>query len=274
MAVERLHVDHLRADKEDRCDHSPWLIQLGVVCVPYCFRCRMNANPQPLALPEQPLNDFFDPPDFHEIDDIVFDAEFVDTPLVSPFLDSDDGEVINDIYLNTEYCNYNRQINKFDERDLAFPCMIGFRQFVAYFDPNLSMNIITRKALNTIMVNQLASRDDNFVAIIRNVHVFVGSFTYTTNFIVFKDIGKYIESQLSEMPRTVPRLKNLGYHQWSKIPPLLVLSDGDRMSGLKYPYEKNKLMYTGSLNLGPEYQLDKDRKEWLIRGHVSMHETN
>ncbi|GKA12384.1 hypothetical protein Tco_0691930, partial [Tanacetum coccineum] len=32
----------------------------------------------------------FDPPEFLEVDDIVSSAESVDTPLVSPFLDSDD----------------------------------------------------------------------------------------------------------------------------------------------------------------------------------------
>ncbi|GJT86650.1 hypothetical protein Tco_1068367 [Tanacetum coccineum] len=161
------------------------------------------------------------------------------------------------------------------------------------------MNIITRKALNTIMLKQIESRDDNFVAIVKNVHVFIGSFTYTTDFTVFEDIGKYIESELSgvvmgkpfkdlthlednyskglisfnrlwdtyifQMPRTVHRLKILGYDQWSKIQPLLVISDRDRMSGLKYPYKKNKLMYKGSLNLGREYQVDEDMKEWLIR---------
>ncbi|GJZ84631.1 hypothetical protein Tco_0649970 [Tanacetum coccineum] len=157
------------------------------------------------------------------------------------------------------------------------------------------------------MVNQLASRDDNFVAIIRNVQMFVGSFTYTTDFTIFEDIEKYIEIGLSEvvmgkpfkdlthledncskgfisftrlwdtyifqMPCTVHRLKNWGYHQWSKVPPLLVLSDGYKMSGLKYPQEKNKLMYKNCLNLGPEYQVDDDMKEWLTRGHVSIHET-
>ncbi|GJU41065.1 zf-CCHC domain-containing protein [Tanacetum coccineum] len=56
-----------------------------------------NANPSaPPASPEQLLNDFLDPLDLLEIDKIVSNAEFVDTPLVSPFLDSnnksDDGE--------------------------------------------------------------------------------------------------------------------------------------------------------------------------------------
>ncbi|GKC11493.1 hypothetical protein Tco_1008275 [Tanacetum coccineum] len=130
----------------------------------------MNVNPSsPPSLPEQLLNNFLNPPDFLGIDKIVSDAKSVDTPLVSPFLDSDD-----------------------DSDD-------GFRQFVAYFDPNLSMKIITRKALNTIMVNQLSSRDDNFVGIVRNVHMYAGSFTYMMDFTIFKDIGTYIASVLSKV---------------------------------------------------------------------------
>ncbi|GKD16039.1 hypothetical protein Tco_1205197 [Tanacetum coccineum] len=137
----------------------------------------------PRASHKQLLHNFLDPPEFLKVDDIVSDVESVDTPLLSPLLDSDesdDGEVVNDIYLNEEY--FNRKISRFSERDLSFPCMTGFRKFVAYFDPNLSVNIITHKAINTIMVNQLANRDDNFIAIARNVQVFVGSFTYTTDF--------------------------------------------------------------------------------------------
>ncbi|GJS10735.1 hypothetical protein Tco_0367531 [Tanacetum coccineum] len=144
----------------------------------------------PPASSEQLLHDFFDPSKFLKADDIISDAESMDTPLVSPFLDSydksNDGEVVNNIYLNEEY--FSRQISRFCERDLAFSCMIGFRGFVAYFDPNLSMNIITHKSINTIMANQLASGDNNFVAIVSNVQVFVGSFTYTTDLTVFQDI--------------------------------------------------------------------------------------
>ncbi|GJZ10194.1 hypothetical protein Tco_0544953, partial [Tanacetum coccineum] len=67
----------------------------------------------------------------HESDD-----ESVDTPLVSPFPhsdnDSDDGEVLNEL---SEYENAGvlcREIltNSFDEDDLSFQCMIGFRKFI------------------------------------------------------------------------------------------------------------------------------------------------
>ncbi|GKC52079.1 hypothetical protein Tco_1074824 [Tanacetum coccineum] len=72
------------------------------------------------------------------------------------------------------------------------------------------------------------------------------------------------------MPRTIPRLKNFN---WSKVSPLLELGQDDLISGLRHPYEKNKFMYKNCLNLGPEYQVDEGMKEWLIRGHVNIHET-
>ncbi|GJS29894.1 hypothetical protein Tco_0490514 [Tanacetum coccineum] len=123
----------------------------------------------PPASPEQLLNDFMDPPDFLEIDDLESNVEFMDTPVVSPFLDSDgesdDGEVVNDIYVNTKYCDADRRINKFYMRDLAFPCIIGFRQL--------------------------------------NVHVYIGSFTYD-GFYDFYGYRKYIESELSEVVIGIP----------------------------------------------------------------------
>ncbi|GJZ28988.1 ribonuclease H-like domain-containing protein [Tanacetum coccineum] len=165
------------------------------------------------------------------------------------------------------------------------------------------MNIISRKANNTIMVDRLEGTGKNLVAIVRDVYVFVGSFTYITDFVVLEDIGEFIMSDMAEvlmgrpfrkitklkydvakglvsftkifdtytyrMPRTIPRLKNFN---WSKVPPLLELSQNDLMNGFRHPYEKNKFMYKNCLNLGPEYQVNKSMKEWLIRGHVIFDE--
>ncbi|GJZ85056.1 hypothetical protein Tco_0650395 [Tanacetum coccineum] len=36
MIVGRPRVDNPRADKEDMCDHSYWLVQLSVGCAPHC----------------------------------------------------------------------------------------------------------------------------------------------------------------------------------------------------------------------------------------------
>nr|GEX25709.1 RNA-directed DNA polymerase, eukaryota [Tanacetum cinerariifolium] len=201
------------------------------------------------------------PPNQIDIDDLKSEDELIDTPLVSLFFDSDDGsddgEVLNDL-------------------DDAF---------------------------NTIMVEGLESTGRNLVAIVRDVYVFVGSFIYVTDFVVLEDIGEFIVSDMTDvvmgrpfrvvtqlvydcvkglisfgrifdtyifqMSRTIPRLKNF---EWSKVPPILELSQRDLMSGLRFPYEKKKLMYNNNLNLGPEYQVDESMKEWLTHGHVSLHE--
>ncbi|GJZ11520.1 hypothetical protein Tco_0546279 [Tanacetum coccineum] len=180
------------------------------------------------------------PPNEIVMDDLESEDELIYTPFVSPFLDSDDES------------DYGEVLNELDEK------------FVAYFDLLLPMNNITRKAYNTIMVEGLENTRRNLVAIVRDVYVFVGSFTYVTDFVVLEDIGEYIVSDMTDfvmgrpfraviqleydcvkglilfsrifdtyifrMPRTVPRLKNI---EWSKVPPILVLSQLDLMSGLR-----------------------------------------
>ncbi|GKB54883.1 hypothetical protein Tco_0905636 [Tanacetum coccineum] len=142
----------------------------------------------PLVLFEQLLNDFRNPPDVLEMDDLESDNKSVDTPFISPFIDSDDesddGEVLNELngYGNAGNFYHNRIINSIDGDDLAFLYMIGFKKFVAYFDLFLPMIIITCMAYNTIMVEGLESARRNTGAIIRDVYVFVGSFTYVTDF--------------------------------------------------------------------------------------------
>ncbi|GJR70758.1 hypothetical protein Tco_0016823 [Tanacetum coccineum] len=261
---------------------------------------------------ERFLNDFANQPNKTNTNDLEFDDESVDTPLVSPFPYSDnnsnDGEVLNELieYENIRMICREKAINSFEGDDLAFQCMNGFRKFVAYFDPFLPMNIITRKAYNTIMVEGLESTGKNLVVVVRDVYVFVGSFTYITDFVVLEDIGEFIQINKAEvvmgkpfrkitkleydyakglmsfnrifdnytfqMPRTIPRFKHWGHVSWSKIPPILVLNQRDLTNGFKNAYEKNKFMYKNCLNLGPEYQVDESMKEWLIRGHVSIHE--
>ncbi|GJX09826.1 hypothetical protein Tco_0199685 [Tanacetum coccineum] len=79
---------------------------------------------------EQLLNDFMNPPNVFEIDDLESDNELVDTPLVSSFLDSDeessDGEVLDELneYRNAGNFYRNRRINS-DGCELAFSCIIG-----------------------------------------------------------------------------------------------------------------------------------------------------
>ncbi|GKE23267.1 hypothetical protein Tco_1434779 [Tanacetum coccineum] len=261
---------------------------------------------------EQFLDNFTNHPNETDMNDLKSDDELVDTPLVSPFPhlnnDLDDGEVLNELikYENVGMLRHEKVIHNFDRDDMAFQCMIGFRKFVSYIDPSLPINIITHKAYNTIMVEELESTGKNLVAIVRDVYVFVGSFTYITDFMVLEDIGEFtlidkaevlmgkpfrkitkleydcakglmyfnriFDNYTFQMPRTMLRFKCWGHVSWSKIPPILVLSQRDLTNGFKNACEKKKFMYKNFLKLGPEYQVDESMKEWLIRRHVSIHE--
>nr|GEV23581.1 hypothetical protein [Tanacetum cinerariifolium] len=148
---------------------------------------------------ERFLNNFANQPNETNMNDLESDDESVDTPLVSPFPrsdnDSNDGEVLNELikYENVRMLRQEKAINSFDGDDLAFQCIIGFRKFVAYFDPFLPMNIITRKSYNTTMVEGLKSTGKNLVDVVRDVYVFVGSFTYITDFMVLEDKREFIQ---------------------------------------------------------------------------------
>ncbi|GJY47593.1 hypothetical protein Tco_0436656 [Tanacetum coccineum] len=102
-----------------------------------------------------------------------------------------------------EFFYRNRIINNIDGDDLAFPCMIGFRKFVAYSDPFLPMNIITRKAYNTIMVEGLKSIGRNLVAIVKDVYVFVGSFTYVMDLVISEDIWEFLVTDMSKKEKNI-----------------------------------------------------------------------
>ncbi|GJZ56022.1 hypothetical protein Tco_0611215 [Tanacetum coccineum] len=139
---------------------------------------------------ERFLNCFADQPNETSINNPMSDDGSVDTPLISSFPhsnnDSDDEEVLNELSEgeNAGTLNRERIINIFDGDDLTFECMIGFRKFTAYLDPFLPMNIISRKAYNTIMVDKLKGTGKKLVVIVRDVYMFVGSFTYITDFVV------------------------------------------------------------------------------------------
>ncbi|GKD01449.1 hypothetical protein Tco_1171723, partial [Tanacetum coccineum] len=154
---------------------------------------------------EQSLDRFANQPNETDMNDLESDDESVDTPLVSLFPhsdnNSDDGEVLNELseYENAGVLRRERIINSFNGDDLAFQCMIGFRKFIAYLDPFLPMNIISCKAYNTITVEGLEATGKNLVAIVRDVYMFVESFTCITYFVVLEDVREFIMSDMAEV---------------------------------------------------------------------------
>ncbi|GKF41612.1 hypothetical protein Tco_0124954 [Tanacetum coccineum] len=74
------------------------------------------------------------------------------------------------------------------------------------------------------------------------------------------------------MARSHPRFEHITNEQCNKIRPLLKISADDVLDGILNPYQKLRKLDKGVLNLGPEYLIDDEVKEWLTRGHVSVHE--
>ncbi|GJY85326.1 hypothetical protein Tco_0499352 [Tanacetum coccineum] len=129
---------------------------------------------------ERFIINFANQPNETNMNDLDSDDESVDTPLVSPFPhsdnDSDNSEVLNELieYKNVGMLRQEKAINSFDGDDLAF------------------------QSYHTIMVEGLESTG-NILVVVKDVYVFVGSFTYITDFVVLEDIGEFIQINKAEV---------------------------------------------------------------------------
>ncbi|GKB98917.1 hypothetical protein Tco_0985054 [Tanacetum coccineum] len=72
-----------------------------------------------------------------------------------------------------------------------------------------------------------------------------------------------------QMARSHPRFKNHANEECNKIPPLLKVSEEDKMNEISHSYQNLNGFYKGVLNLGPEYVRDAKMEEWLTRGHIN-----
>nr|GEZ56761.1 hypothetical protein [Tanacetum cinerariifolium] len=94
-------------------------------------------------------------------------------------------------------------------------------------------------------------------------------FEFTQGMITIHDGNDEVPYQ---MVRSHPRFKHHTNEQCNKIPSLLKVSEEDKMNGISHSYQKLKGFYKGVLNLGLKYIRDTKIEEWLICGHISVHE--
>ncbi|GJW97892.1 hypothetical protein Tco_0179700 [Tanacetum coccineum] len=154
--------------------------------------------------------------------------------------------------------------------------------------------------------DQLDAKIDNYPRALMNVPIFVGTFSVVTDFVVLENMDAYRDEGMGDvifgesclrevgiyakwfegmitiyngnnevtyqMVRSHPRFKHHTNEQCNKIPPLLKVSQEDKMNGISHPYQKLKGFYKGVLNLGPDYIRDAKIEELLTRGHISVNE--
>nr|GFA31491.1 homeodomain-like protein [Tanacetum cinerariifolium] len=167
-----------------------------------------------------------------------------------------------------------------------------FRDYIELNDLNVPLDL-KRDQVDDLMPtikegeDKIEYKGNDIVRPFMNIPIFVGTFSILTDFAVLKDMDDYhdkgmgddifgelflrevrINAKWSEgmitihsgneeityqMVQSHPRFKHHTNEQCNKIPPLLKVSEEDKMNGISHSYQKLKGFYKGILNLGPEY---------------------
>ncbi|GJS28185.1 putative reverse transcriptase domain-containing protein [Tanacetum coccineum] len=167
------------------------------------------------------------------------------------------------------YCDYDKKIHIDYAHNLKFSCMIGFEFTHANFFPLLYVNVMSKKFHNSIMKEKMVYKGNNVVGALMNVPIFVGTFSVVTDFAVLENMDDYRDEGMSDvifgepflrevgiktrrfegmitiyngdndvtyqMVRSHPRFKHHTNEQCNKIPPLLKVSEEDKMNGISHP---------------------------------------
>lgn len=193
------------------------------------------------------------------------------------------------------------KIKRGDPKNAKIPCMIGYKQIEnAYIDFKSPINIMSSNVYNDIVKTRLGPRKDpkypggvcNFVGRIKSLHVFVGDFTYITDFMVVEDMVNVIDCRLSHvvfgkpfieeskleyaevngtirfsnktdrityrMPNRMKEFRFVPRFDLDKIGACEDINEEDRKKGMGYVWEKRSLFYKDCLALGPRYKVDKE----------------
>ncbi|GKA37078.1 hypothetical protein Tco_0723643, partial [Tanacetum coccineum] len=211
-----------------------------------------------------------------------------------------------DTGIDDSYCDDDKKIHIDCAHNLKFSYMIGFEFTHVNFFLLLYVNVMSKKFHNSLIKDKMVYKGNNVVGALMNVPIFVGTFSIVTDFAVLEDMDAYRDEGMGdvivgepflrevgikarwfdgiitiyngndevtyEMVRSHPRFKHHTNKQCNKIPPLLKVSEHDKMNGISHSYQKLKRVYKGVLNLGPDFIRVSSMKEWLTCGHVSVHE--
>ncbi|GKD16468.1 homeodomain-like protein [Tanacetum coccineum] len=178
----------------------------------------------------------------------------------------------------SSYCDYDKKIHMDCAHNLKFSCMIGFEFTHANFFPLLYVNVMSKKFHNCIMKDKMVYKRNNVVGALMNVPIFVGTFFVVTDFAILENMDAYRDEGMGDVIFGEPFLREVGI-KTKRFEGMIIIYNGndevskeDKMNEISHPYQKLKGFYKGVLNLGPDYIRDAKMEEWLMRGHISVHE--
>ncbi|GJW73199.1 putative reverse transcriptase domain-containing protein, partial [Tanacetum coccineum] len=165
----------------------------------------------------------------NQVDDLMPTIE--EGEALEEFRARNDASMVSKVFGYPSDCDYDKKIRIDCAYNLKFSCMIDFavlEDMDAYRDEGMSDVIFGKPFLREVGIN---------------AKQFEGMIT----------IHNGNEEVTYQMARSHPRFKNYTNEQCNKIPPLLKVSEEDKMNGISHSYQKLKGFYKGVLNLGPEY---------------------
>ncbi|GJZ88118.1 hypothetical protein Tco_0659900 [Tanacetum coccineum] len=266
----------------------------------------LNRSLDPLYGDYIELNDLNVPLELRrdQVDDLMPTIE--EGAVIEEFRARNDARMVSKIFGYPSDYDHDKKIRISCPYNLKFSYMIGFEFLHANFFPILYVNVMSKKFHNSKMKDKLEYKGNNVVEALMNIPIFVGTYSVLTDFAVLEDMDVYRDEGMGDVifgepflrkvginarrfegmisiyncndevtyriVRSHPRFKHPTNKQCNKVPPLLKVSEEDKMNGMLYPYQKLKCFYNGVLNLGPKYFRDAKMEEWLTRGHISVHE--
>ncbi|GKC63196.1 gag-pol polyprotein [Tanacetum coccineum] len=177
----------------------------------------------------------------------IEEGEVTDTPIKEIVKTRHNDKITNGIEDYPSFSDFNRKIHVTDAYNLRFFCMIVIEDMDRYSDEEMGDVIVRKEFCKEIGVKAIQFE--------RTITIYNGN-----------------DEMTYQMARLHSRFKHLTNEQCNKIPPLLKMSEEDKINGISHSYQKLKRFYKGVLNLGLSFIKDLLMKEWLTRGHVSVHE--
>ncbi|PWA71303.1 retrotransposon Orf1 [Artemisia annua] len=139
-----------------------------------------------------------------EVDDVESEVEYFNR-----WPTNEEKEYHKDLFDSPEtpYVLGNPIIKTCDPSNLNIPCNIGhLHAWKAYIDLKSPINIMSRAYYNLIKRDPLGFRMlpntryiSNFVGRVKGLHVFIGNFTYVTDFVIVEDIRPVIDDFLTQV---------------------------------------------------------------------------
>nr|GEW16205.1 homeodomain-like protein [Tanacetum cinerariifolium] len=198
--------------------------------------------------------------------------------VIEEFRARNDARMVRQFFGYPSDYDHDKKIRISCPYNIKFSCMIGFEFLHVNFFPILY--VMSKKFHNSTMKDKLEYKGNNVVRSLMNMPIFVGTFSVVMDFAVLEDMDAYRDEGMGDvifgepflrevrinagrfeemitiyngneevayqMVRSHLRFKRHTNEQYNKIPPLLKVSDEDKIDGILHPYQSSRVYTRGS----------------------------